>query len=529
MNTTSENTNYKKRKPSKPVSGLQLAADLGKLPPQVIDAEELVLGTLLEFPRSREEIFNIIKDPSSFYKEGHMIIYGVMRDMFFRHEPISATSVVSVLKKQEKLEFVGGPYYVSKLENRTTSDVGYYCLLIIQEYIKRELIRVSTEIVRSAYEPAIDSLELMEQAIVNTEKLREITNFGVNRPYKITDLHVKSDNPVVLSLQGHPILTRGNISLIIAPPGTGKSQLTEIVLASHLKDDIDTLGFKVHSDKKILLIDTERDKDDAFDGLQRIKRRSGIGTDKTGNFKNLDFWSFRTVVGWREKRMHLRKFIESKEYDLIMLDGYAHFIGNINDVDQSEEFVGELMSYSGVYRCGIMGTLHNNFKQAANSGDARGHLGGAIMREAYTYYALKRDTEDRNTRVLTSKVGNNQKNRGGSDDIDVYFKWSDELSMFVGIDRTGEMVDSSQFPAGNKSSRTNQFEASVEVVMEKLFKEKQYKKLRYKDLFAGFRTYSKPDMSDSSIGRAIARAIKLEIIVCDKDKNYSLKEEETPF
>ena len=70
MNSTSDNTNYKKRKPTKPVSNLQLAADLGKLPPQAVDLEEAVLGAMMLEKGCVEKVLGEMS-AGAFYKEAH--------------------------------------------------------------------------------------------------------------------------------------------------------------------------------------------------------------------------------------------------------------------------------------------------------------------------------------------------------------------------------------------------------------------------------------------------------------------------
>lgn len=430
-----QKANYKKRKPDKPVPVI-LSSDFGKIPPQAVDLEEDVLGVIMLARKAIEPVMNMIKDPNVFYKEAHQKIFSAIREMYLEKAPVNIKTVTQWLKKKGELEIVGGPMYISKLPNAVESigSAEYNCGILLQKFIQRELIRIGTIAVRDAYEETADALLQMDELAKAAEGLRQITNFGVNVPYKINHMHVRKENPVVLKMNGHNVLSKGNISLWIAPPGTGKSQLVEIVLAAYLNDRSDVLGFTVTADKRVALIDTERDRDDAYDGFCRIARRVGEShIQKDGNFNNVDFLSYRTIIKWQDRRMQLRKLIETKMYNLVIIDGYGHFVGNINDPEQAEEFVGEMMSYTQVYGLGILGTMHNNFKQNSTKGqDARGHLGGALMREAQSYFSLIRDKEDKGLRMLTSKVGDNRKNRSGHDDIEVMFRWSEEHQMFVG-------------------------------------------------------------------------------------------------
>jgi len=492
----------------------------GKLPPQAIDIEVSVLGAVLMDATARDVVFSAIKNENVFYKESHSIIFAATQQMYFSDIPIDLLTAVQFLKKQGKLEAVGGPVYVSQLVNQVsnTTNTGYNCKILIEKFVLREIIRTSQEAIANAYNDSADSISLLDGVELSSNKIREVFSYGVNKPYEVTLNHKVSESRVVLELQGSPILTKGNVSLLISSPGTGKSQLTEIVLASHLRDDIDTLGFKVNSEKRVLLIDTERDHDDAFHGIKRIQKRTGVNGDKHGKLPDISFWSFRTVIGWKDKRMHLRKFMESKEYDLILLDGFSHFIGDTNNVEQSEEFVSELMSYSSTYRCGIMGTLHNNFKQK-DSQSARGHLGGAMMREAYTYFSVTRDKDDPSLRLLSSKVGENVKNRGGKDNIEVYFKWSDELGMFVGADYKPE-------PA--MTLRTEETLMTIKDVMRKIFSKHDYGQLSYGLLLQSYNKVS--GGSESKSEHAIKKATRGGVIIKKGRGVYEFdRGEEAPF
>lgn len=497
-----------------------LVQDNSKLLPQAIDIEVSVLGSVLLDATAREVVFSAIKNEAVFYKEAHSLIFSAAQQLFFDGNPVDILTVVQFLKKQGKLDIAGGPMYVSQLVNQVanTTNSGYNCKILIEKYVLREIIRTSQDAIQKAYDYRSDSIELLDGMELSSTKIRDVFSYGVNKPYEVTLNHKVSESRVVLELQGTPILTKGNVSLLISSPGTGKSQLTEIVLASHLRDDIDTLGFKVNSDKRVLLIDTERDHDDAFHGIRRIQKRTGVNGDKHGKLPDISFWSFRTVIGWKDKRHHLRKFIESKEYDLILLDGYSHFISDTNNVEQSEEFVSELMSYSSIYRCGIMGTLHNNFKQK-DSQSARGHLGGAMMREAYTYFSVTRDKDDPSLRLLSSKVGENVKNRGGKDNIEVYFKWSDELGMFVGADHKPYKV---------VTLRTEETLATIKDVMRKIFSKHDFGQLSYGLLLQSYNKIS--GGSESKSEHALKKATRGGIIIKIGRGAYEFNRgEEAPF
>ncbi len=174
MDTNSDNLNRTKRKLTKPVSNLQLAADLGKLPPQAVDVEEAVLGALMLEKNALNTVIDVLR-PESFYKDAHQKIFGAIHYLFHNAQPIDILTVTQQLKKTGELDIVGGPYYISQLTNRVASaaNIEFHARIILQKHIQRELIRISTEIVKDAYEETTDVLNLLDKAEKNLFAIAE--------------------------------------------------------------------------------------------------------------------------------------------------------------------------------------------------------------------------------------------------------------------------------------------------------------------------------------------------------------------
>jgi len=136
-----------------------------KIAPSAIDMEEAVLGSMILESNSLNLVIDILK-PETFYKEVHQKIYTAILSLFAKSIQIDMLSLVNELKATGMLEIVGGPYYVTQLCNRVASsaNIEYHTRIVIQKYIQRELIRISTEITRDAYEDSTDVLELLDKA-----------------------------------------------------------------------------------------------------------------------------------------------------------------------------------------------------------------------------------------------------------------------------------------------------------------------------------------------------------------------------
>src|SRR6185503_14986728 len=141
---------------------------LGKLPPQATDLEEAVLGALMLEKDALSSVIDILK-AEVFYKDSHQRIFEAIRILFEKSSPVDILTVTAQLRQLGELEMIGGAYYITELTNRVASaaNIEYHSRIIIQKFIQRELIRISTDIVQSAYEDTTDVLDLLDRAEKN--------------------------------------------------------------------------------------------------------------------------------------------------------------------------------------------------------------------------------------------------------------------------------------------------------------------------------------------------------------------------
>ncbi len=137
----------------------------GKLPPQAIELEEAVLGAIMLEKDALASIIDIIR-PEAFYKEAHQVIFAAITRLFARTEPIDILTVTNELKFSNELDVAGGPFYIAQLTNRVASaaNTEYHTRIILQKFIQRELIRISSDVIKDAYEDTTDVFKLLDKA-----------------------------------------------------------------------------------------------------------------------------------------------------------------------------------------------------------------------------------------------------------------------------------------------------------------------------------------------------------------------------
>lgn len=154
-----------KSKPKTSLRPANLNVEYGKLPPQAADLEEAVLGAIMLEKDAVLSVLDILR-PESFYKDVHQKIYKAIVDLSTAEKAIDILTVTEELKKQNLLEEVGGPLYITQLTSKVASaaHLEFHARIIQQKYIQRELIRVSSDIQRKAFDDSMDVDDLLDQA-----------------------------------------------------------------------------------------------------------------------------------------------------------------------------------------------------------------------------------------------------------------------------------------------------------------------------------------------------------------------------
>jgi replicative DNA helicase len=156
-----------------------ISLEKGKIPPQALDLEEVVLGAMMIDKKGVDEVIDILS-VEAFYKDAHKHIFESIFKLFENSEPIDLLTVSSQLRKDAKLDLVGGDFYLISLTQRVSSSahIEFHARIILQKYIQRSLIKISNEIIEEAYDETKDVFDLLDTA---ESKLYEVTQGNVKK------------------------------------------------------------------------------------------------------------------------------------------------------------------------------------------------------------------------------------------------------------------------------------------------------------------------------------------------------------
>jgi replicative DNA helicase len=152
-----------------------------RVPPNNVDAEATVLGALLLDKDAIVKVADILV-PSSFYQDGHRVIFEAILELFENREPIDVLSVSEKLRTQKELDRIGGPSRLTSLVNGVPSaaHVQYYAKIVQAKATLRRLIGAATEIEELGFKEPVDveaALDEAEQKLFQVSQQQLKQNF----------------------------------------------------------------------------------------------------------------------------------------------------------------------------------------------------------------------------------------------------------------------------------------------------------------------------------------------------------------
>ncbi|PIR93996.1 replicative DNA helicase [Candidatus Falkowbacteria bacterium CG10_big_fil_rev_8_21_14_0_10_39_11] len=136
-----------------------------KIPPQNVEAEQYVLGSILIDNESFFKIADMIK-ADDFYKTSHSTIYENMLELYTEHEPIDLLTLTNKMEDKKILKNVGGRSYLVTLTNgvATASNIAHYAQIVTKKATLRRLISAAHNITNLGYQEDEDIDDIIDKA-----------------------------------------------------------------------------------------------------------------------------------------------------------------------------------------------------------------------------------------------------------------------------------------------------------------------------------------------------------------------------
>lgn len=143
-----------------------------RIPPQSVDSEKAVLGSIMLRPGAIHEISDVI-DAESFYAGKHSKIYATMLELSSKGNPIDILSMSHKLEEKGILESMGGSIYLSELANSVpaSTNIKHYAEIVAKKHLLRKIIEAGADISELGFkediEDVFETLDRAEKRMMN--------------------------------------------------------------------------------------------------------------------------------------------------------------------------------------------------------------------------------------------------------------------------------------------------------------------------------------------------------------------------
>lgn len=270
----------------------------GRVPPQAVEVEEAVLGSMLIEHEAATVALQMLS-AKDFYKPAHQHIFEVLHDLYERDNPLDLLTVENELRDKGLLDTCGGAGYLSELTRSVSSaaNVDYHAQIIAEKATKRNLILGCTDIIKEAYDSASDPYDVLDKAeqrifdLANSKQRSQAQPIG--DVLKDTLSYLEDIRGKASGITGVPTGTdvdkmtagwqKGDLIIIAARPSMGKTAYvltTARNAALHQNEKLRT---------KVAIFSLEMSNQSLVQRLLTMEGRINAQTARSGRLEDEDF------------------------------------------------------------------------------------------------------------------------------------------------------------------------------------------------------------------------------------------------
>ncbi len=282
-------------------------SEIEKLPPQSVEAERSLLGSLMIGGDAILKVADFLQ-PQDFYRKPHQQIYEAMMEIYEQGEPIDVLTVSARLEGRGILKDMGGKASLTELINTvpTAAHVVHYAKIVHEKKILRDLIEVAHAITLLGYneEEEVDRLlDDAEQKVFNISKrfLRQEfmpVRLALEEAFERIDRLHKKETPYrgvatgFLDLDNILAgLQKSDLVVLAARPSIGKSALALDIARAVAVNEKQTVG----------IFTLEMSKEQVIDRLLSSQSGVDLWRIRTGNLsykgEDNDFTRIQEAIG----------------------------------------------------------------------------------------------------------------------------------------------------------------------------------------------------------------------------------------
>jgi hypothetical protein len=331
---------------------------------------------------------------------------------------------VSVCNMEELLSKVSIPFPAHMREHSDLADVAIWCMT--DGNMRSDIDLVFRTLLKKGSPDSV-----IERALEDNE-LQKITKLDHSKNPPKPSLLFREQSNTKYSQLAIP----GNIVMLLASPGVGKSSIISALVARHVRPTTDAFGLDIDAPNGIVVIDTEQSKDQVVQLHKRMARRIGCSAEDIPDILET------TGVNWfiTNKKLKVEKQVDNlfaavNTYSpsFVIVDQVGSLVQNVNSIDETTNLIKRIATDAELNLRTWIVVLHTN----PTSDKGRGVLGSDIHRWASSVLFIRKPSEPGEPSLLTTNNadGTMAKVRAGAP-VRCFFAWDEELGDFYPTQKT---------------------------------------------------------------------------------------------
>ncbi len=368
----SEPANLPKPIPTPAPTAIRMSSLTAVLPHNE-DAERGVLGAIL-LDHEKVLPFCVKKTISSdsFYTRDHHLIYAAMLEMQRTKKHIDVLTLADQLKKQRKLELVGGTAYINSLLDAipTAAHAEYYIDMVRANHLLRKVGEQGATMIERANNGVESAADIIADIRMKLDGLNNpATAILLTTPLAELKRVFSGEDPRELLKSRY--LSRGGALLLVAQTGVGKSSF---VMQAAMTWALGRPFFEIDPARPLrtLIVQAENDAGDMAEMRDGVIDSMGLSEEnKAAVMANIDTCFVNSQTG-HAFGTNLRGLLASKSYDLLIIDPASAYLGGDSSQQKDvTEFCRNILNpILTEYGCGLI-LVHHTTKPPKNDEKSR--------------------------------------------------------------------------------------------------------------------------------------------------------------
>jgi replicative DNA helicase len=447
----------------------------GVVPPQNIEAEAGLLGSILLDSDALVDVADLIKS-DDFYDNRHTLIYAAIMNLYEKRRPIDLLTLTDNLKDKDQIDLAGGSAYLTELTNSvpTAAHAKHYAEIVRSKALRRRLIKAGQDIGQLGYnedEEVQQALEEAETTLFNVsqehvkQNLVSVESILADSFDRLDELHKDKGKVRGLSTGYRDLdnvlagLQKSDLIILAARPSMGKSTFA-MNLAHHIS---------TKQAQTVLVFSLEMSKEQLVDRLLAAEAGVDAWNIRTGNLSDSDFEKLGNAMGSlseaqiyiddtpslsvMEMRTKARREQHQRPLGLIIVDYLQLMTGNsskgsdnrvqeISEISRGLKAIAREMNVPVIALSQLSRSVENRHPQIPQLADLR--ESGSIEQDADVVMFIYREDyyNPETDRQNISDILIRKHRNGPTGGVELFF--NPERLQFMSMDRSHDNADAGQ-------------------------------------------------------------------------------------